>query len=186
MLARSLVREWTTVTVESAPRPLWTIMAAIGLPTMLLRPITTTCFPDVSRPDLTIICCTPAGVAGRKSGLPMRTRPTLVGWKQSTSFDGDIELMTCSSSRWDGSGSCTRKPCIVGSRLSSSTLAMSCSWVVSAGMRMVTDFIPRDSHISPFFLTYTCEAGSSPTSTTARPGVTPLAFRTSILCLSSP
>ena len=104
-------------------------------------------------PDLTSICWTPAGVAGRKSGSPMSILPTLDGWKQSTSFEGSMASITASSSMWSGSGSCTRYPCIDGSAFSSATFLRSSSWVVSFGMTIVIDLMPSSSHISPFFLT---------------------------------
>jgi hypothetical protein len=79
--ARFLVREWQTVTVQSAPLPLWISSAAIGLPTMLLRPRITASFPRSRRPIASSsITCTPAGVQGRKPSVcPMSILPTFTG-----------------------------------------------------------------------------------------------------------
>ena len=68
----SLVPVWHTVTVAFAPGAFCISNAARGLPTMLLRPRIATCFPPGSFPDRTSICCTPAGVAGRKRGAALQ------------------------------------------------------------------------------------------------------------------
>ena len=60
--ARSLVREWQTVTVQSAPFPGCINRAAIGLPTIVLRPRITASKPAVFTPLSISMTCTPAGV----------------------------------------------------------------------------------------------------------------------------
>ncbi|MNC63719.1 hypothetical protein D3C75_1138650 [compost metagenome] len=60
----------------------------MGLPTMLLRPTTTACLPAISTFIRFSTSMTPAGVQGRKPGLPIIRLPTLIGWKQSTSLSG--------------------------------------------------------------------------------------------------
>ena len=74
---RSRVRLWQTVTVASRPRR--SSSDAIGLPTMLLRPITTACAPAVSMPDRTSISTMPAGVHGSSVSSPSTRRPTFSG-----------------------------------------------------------------------------------------------------------
>jgi hypothetical protein len=85
--ARSFVREWATVTVQlAASRRL-----AIGLPTMLERPMTTALRPDRSLPRTrSISSMEPAGVQGTKavSASPAPSLPTLTKVKPSTSFSG--------------------------------------------------------------------------------------------------
>ena len=73
MSAKSGVLEWHSVTVPSA----WVSSAAMGLPTMLLRPSTTHRFPAGEMPYSRSISITPAGVQGRNTGSPMFSRPTL-------------------------------------------------------------------------------------------------------------
>ena len=50
---------------------------AMGVPTILLRPTTTQCFPSVSIPERVSKSTMPAGVAGRKVGKPSTMLPTL-------------------------------------------------------------------------------------------------------------
>lgn len=61
---------------------------AAGIPTILLRPITTALFPLISTPDLCSNSMHPLGVHGTNKGsLPfIARRPMLSGWKPSTSF----------------------------------------------------------------------------------------------------
>jgi len=64
------------VTVAFAPGWSWIMRAAIGLPTMLLRPISTHSLPDVSTPLCRSSSCTPAGVQGAKpSRSPISSLP---------------------------------------------------------------------------------------------------------------
>ena len=63
--ATSRVRVWQMVTVAFAPFAFWSRMFAIGLPTMLERPTTTTSAPSIFTPDRTSSCWIPAGVQGR-------------------------------------------------------------------------------------------------------------------------
>ncbi len=71
--ARSGVRLWQIVTVASACKSI----SAIGLPTVLLRPITTACLPRSRVPVLSISFMQPQGVQGRKPGRPASRRPAL-------------------------------------------------------------------------------------------------------------
>src|SRR5579864_5081887 len=64
-------------------------------------------------------------------------------------------------------------PCTDGSALSASTCARRSACDVSSGNRMVTLRMPASSVALPLLRTYTALAGSSPTSTTVRPGTTP-------------
>ena len=127
--ARSGVREWQVVTVPLCCNS----SAPMGLPTMLLRPSTTQCFPATGMSYSFSISMTPAGVQGKNTGSPMTSRPTLKGWKQSTSFSGWMAFRTWSSFRCSGRGSCTRMPSTASSPLSRSMSSSSSAWVVSAG-----------------------------------------------------
>lgn len=66
----------------------------MGLPTILLLPITTHSFPAISIPDLFRSWITPAGVQDTKPGLPIQRAPTFCGWKPSTSFKGEMASST--------------------------------------------------------------------------------------------
>ena len=129
--AKSSVREWQMVTVPSR----WVRRAAMGLPTMLLRPSTTHRFPRMGMSYSSSISITPAGVQGTNAGSPMTIRPTLKGWKQSTSLSGAMALMTVSSLRCPGRGSWTRMPSTRESSLSRRMRPSSSSWEVSAERR---------------------------------------------------
>ena len=63
-IPRSGVREWQTVTVALA----FSIMAASGLPTMLLRPTITACRPATATPSRLSSSMTPAGVQAPSVG----------------------------------------------------------------------------------------------------------------------
>src|SRR5256885_1810733 len=67
-------------------------------------------------------------------------------------------------------------PWILWSALRRSTTPSNSPSVVSFRSLIVSWYKPASSHAFPFILTYTCEAGFSPTSTTASPGVTPRAL----------
>ncbi len=88
--ARSRVREWQTVTVASA----CIRRSAMGFPTMSLRPSTTALRPATSIPLRLSISMIPAGVHGTKHGRFCTSRPTLAGWKPSTSFSGATRSRT--------------------------------------------------------------------------------------------
>ena len=69
-----------TVTVQFAFSLSCIINAAIGFPTMLLRPITTQFLPGVFTPDSLSMTCIPAGVHGTNpSRSPMSIFPTFTG-----------------------------------------------------------------------------------------------------------
>src|SRR5215213_3454894 len=151
--------------------------AAIGLPTIVLRPMTTHSAPAVATPYSPRSNCTPAAVHGTKPSVcPISSLPTLTGWKPSTSLSGRMWLMTVSGSICFGSGICTRIPSTVSSALSCSTSARSSACDVVDGSRIVSPAIPASRDAFSLPPTYTALAGSSPTSTTVRPGVTPFRF----------
>jgi hypothetical protein len=113
----------------------------------------------------------PAGVHGAStSSSPMARRPTFTGWNPSTSLAGSMAWMISSSSIWSGSGSWTRIPWISGSAFSPWTTPSSSSWGVSEGSVICFEWKPALSAAFPFIRTYWWLAGSSPTSTVARPG----------------
>src|SRR5829696_7805486 len=148
--------------------------AAIGLPTIVLRPMTTQSAPAVLTPYSPRSSCTPAAVQGTNPSVcPISSLPTLTGWKPSTSFSGRMWLMTVSGSICFGNGICTRMPCTVSSAFNCSTSASSSACDVVAGSRIVAPAIPASRDAFSLPPTYTALAGSSPTSTTVSPGVTP-------------
>ena len=115
----------------------------------------------------------PCGVHGRKHSSPISIFPALTGVKPSTSFSGAMASMTRFSSKPFGSGSCTSIPWIAGSALRSFTSFTRSASEVSAGRRISREYMPASRHAFSFAVTYETEAGLSPTSITASPGVTP-------------
>ena len=152
----------------------------IGLPTILLLPSTTHSLPSISIPDLLMSWITPAGVHDTKPGCPMLSAPTLIGWKPSTSLAGSISRTTAASSIWGGGGLCTSMPWTAGSTFNSRTIRSSSSWEASEGRTILREFIPSSAHFFTLEFTYTWEAGSSPTRTTAKPGVIPCSLSRAI------
>ena len=152
---------------------------------MLLRPIITQSLPAVSMLYFLSISITPAGVQGRKSGLPVISLPTLFGWKASTSFCSLMAFIIFCSFMWGGRGSCTSIPCTVGSLLSTSIRSKSCCSDAVLSRIYSRDFIPQYSQARFLFLTYTLDAGSSPTSTTARQGTPPSFLRAATCSFTS-
>jgi hypothetical protein len=73
--ARSRVREWAMVTVALR----WRRSSAIGLPTMLLRPMTTARAPSSATPVWSSRRMHPSGVHGTSVGAPARSAPPLSG-----------------------------------------------------------------------------------------------------------
>ena len=114
---------WQTVTVASPPCPFWSSSSAIGLPTICDRPSTTACAPRVSIPASISSSRIPSGVHGTNRGIPIASRPTLTGWKPSTSLSGSTRSITARSSICGGKGSWTRMPWTAGSALSRSMVA---------------------------------------------------------------
>ena len=119
----------------------------------------------------------PAGVQGRNTLPPVTTAPTFCGWKQSTSFSGEMRRISSSESMCSGTGSWQSMPLTELSRLSLSMSSISSSCAVCAGSANSSDFMPTFSQLFFLLLTYTLEAGSSPTIMTARHGSTPQLFR---------
>ncbi len=76
---RFLVRLWQTVTVASPPGPRCMSMMAMGLPTISLRPSTTTLAPAMGMLLRMSSCWMPWGVQGRNLGGLARSGPTFCG-----------------------------------------------------------------------------------------------------------
>ena len=85
-------------------------------------------------------------------------------------------LITCVSSRSPGKGKWQRIPCTTGSELRFCTNVSNSSWVVVSGKLCPMDLMQISSQVRFLLRTYTSEAGSSPTRTTARQGSIPLVF----------
>ena len=112
------------------------------MPTMLLRPSTTTSLPLTSTSLRCSSSMHPAGVHGTASGgRPPRRHmlPMLVAEKPSTSLETLISSSTSASLMWRGSGSCTRMPCTFGSSLSARTHASSSSCETLSGNSLSTE-----------------------------------------------
>ena len=136
--ARSRVREWQTVTVACSRRS----SAAIGLPTIWLRPTTTARRPASGMPLRRSSSRIPAGVAGTGPGSSSHRRPTLTGWKPSTSLAGSTSSSRRRSGRPAGSGSCTRMPSTAGSAFRARRAAATSSAATEAGSSTVRPSIP--------------------------------------------
>jgi len=93
MASSPRVALWHTVTVASPMDDFCSSNEAIGRPTMLLRPITATCLPQVLMPLRRNSSIIPAGAAGGMQPMPKASLPMLSGVKPSTSLRG---LMTSS------------------------------------------------------------------------------------------
>src|SRR5438876_251842 len=182
---RSRVPLCTTVTVAFAPFAFCMRSAARGFPTMLLRPAMTTSFPPGSWPERRRSSTTPAGVAGAKRGRPIRTSPTFVGWKQSTSFRGSTAATARSTRICGGSGCCTRMPWTFGSEFSFAISPSRRASETVSGSSIVQCASPISSEALPFIFTYNFEPGSSPTMIAASPGTTLRAASEAIRGISS-
>ncbi len=95
----------------------------------------------------------PSGVHGTNRGMPIASRPALIGWKPSTSFFGSIRSTTARSLICIGRGSWTRMPWTSGSAFSRSSVASSSSCDVSAGRRRTSPPKPTSSLILRLFRT---------------------------------
>ena len=84
------MRECAMVTVQFSRSS----SCAIGLPTMFERPMTTASRPDRSCFTDFASIIEPTGVHGASARSPIDRRPTLTGWKPSTSFAGSISSST--------------------------------------------------------------------------------------------
>ena len=129
ILSISLVLEWIRVTVAFASWRRWNI----GIPTMLLLPITAALIPEISGATVFIRCKQPRGVQEIDLGVfPLITKSaTFPGWSPSASLSLLTSLRTLSSSMWLGRGSCTRIPLTSGSAFSSLTNSMTSASVAS-------------------------------------------------------
>ncbi len=165
----SRVREWAMVTVQLS----FSSSCAMGRPTSTERPMTTALRPERSPSVSRSIIRQPSGVQGMRFGRPLASRPAFSTFSPSTSLRGSMASITACSSKPLGSGICTRMPWMAGSAFRARTRAIRSSCLVSAGSRWVTECSPASRLCSPLERTYIWLAGSSPTSTTARPGVSP-------------
>ena len=147
----------------------------------MLRPMTTAFAPAVSMPAAFNSLIQPRGVQGTKPVSSSSTSlATFSGWKPSTSLAGSISRTTAASSIWGGGGLCTSMPWTAGSTFNSRTIRSSSSWEASEGRTILREFIPSSAHFFTLEFTYTWEAGSSPTRTTAKPGVIPCSLSRAI------
>jgi hypothetical protein len=113
---RSGVPLWQMVTVALA----CSSSMAIGLPTMLLRPITTACLPlRIAQPIDSSMLHAAVGRAGAKAGLADHQRAGAGDVKAVDILGGGDGLDDGIPHRCArGSGNCTRMPCTAGSALS--------------------------------------------------------------------
>ena len=146
---RSRVAEWQIVTVQRAIRS----SSAIGRPTMFDWPMTTACLPARSSPVSFSSRMQPHGVHGRSTGILRTSRPTLYGWKPSTSFCGSMRSVTFSASMCFGSGSWTRIPLTAGSAFRRSISASSSASEAAAGRSKANDRMPTASVVLRFMRT---------------------------------
>ena len=172
--ARFCVALWHTVTVPPAS----SISKACGRPTILDAPTMQTFLPRMSIWYSASRVITPLGVQGRSSGIFCAKRPMLYGWKPSTSFCGWMRSKTDWLLMCLGSGSCTKMPSTSGSAFRRSIKSSNSASPVAAGRMCENDLSAAFSQAACLLRTYTALAGSSPTSTTAKPGTrNPAALR---------
>ena len=120
---------------------------------MFERPTTTASPPGESPSRLAEQHQQPSGVQGTNRAAPLASRPTLSGWKPSTSFAGAIASITRASSM------CVRQRQLdqdavrrAASRVQRSTSAEQLGLRVAAGRRCSTEYHrrPRGSALSLF------------------------------------
>ena len=145
----STVALWQTVTVALA----CSSSRAIGLPTVLLRPITTACLPLIGTPVLSISFMQPEGVHGRKPGRPAIRSPALCTEYPSTSLAVEMRSITFCGSMCFGSGIWTRMPWMVGSALSASRRAISSASDSVASYFSSTECTPASAQALTLFFT---------------------------------
>ena len=97
---------WVMATVASR----FISMLAIGLPTMLLAPTTTTFWPAMGMLLYSSMHNTPYGVQGGNTVSPATNAPTLYRLKPSTSLVTAMASSIARASKCAGNGSCTRMP----------------------------------------------------------------------------
>ena len=118
-----------------------------GIPTILLRPITTALFPRISKSVLSSIRITPAGVQGSNPlTSPWTSLPRFCAWNPSTSLFGSIRSVIETSSIPEGRGDWTRTPLILGSSLSDLTVVATSSYSASEATSTRTLRIPSRAH----------------------------------------
>ena len=98
--ARFLVREWAIVTVAFSSSNI----SATGLPTRMLRPITTAFLPASSILAEASSSITPAGVQLRNPSSPRASLPRLFGCRPSASLSGSSRFNRAIASRFSGNG----------------------------------------------------------------------------------
>ena len=148
--ARSRVALWQIVTVALAASSI----IAIGLPTVLLRPMTTACAPAIGTFASCSMRMTPYGVQGRNPTPPRPPAPSIrpvikapadSRWKPSTSFWSAIASMTRAGSICGGNGIWTRMPWMFGSSLRRSIAVSSSACVVSPGRHAMSERMPTSA-----------------------------------------
>src|SRR5690606_34754104 len=175
------VNLWQLVVVQ----PAISSSSAIGRPTWLLTPTMVALCPRTGRSVQASSVVIPRGVQGRRPNWRSARWPTFSGWNPSTSLRGSMRWIRRLASGMPGNGSCTRMPWTDGSALSRSMSASSSDSLVPAGRSWSRAWMPTFSAARRLLRTYTDEAGSSPTSTTASPGrAFPAATRASTRALS--
>ena len=92
--------------------------------------------------------------SSRGAGQKHIAAPTFCGWKQSTSFSGEMRRISASESICSGTGSWQSMPLTDESALRRSMSAMSSSCFVSAGSANSSDFMPTFSQLFFLLLTY--------------------------------
>ena len=121
----------------------------------------------------------PSGVQGTIAFCPVPSSPTFETWNPSTSLAGSMALMTRSAVEMRRAAAaapgCRGPP---GRRSAAATSASSSASDVVGGQPVLERGHPGlDASACPWCGRRPGEAGSSPTSTTARPGVTPCSSR---------
>ena len=110
-----------------------------------------------------------------KRARPIMSSPWFSGCNPSTSFNGEVAFCSSKMSIGDsgGNGDCTMMPCTFGSAFNRSINDSASSKDASAARNSSNATIPHSAAALYFIPTYIFEAGSSPISTSTKPGVTP-------------
>jgi hypothetical protein len=144
----------------------------IERPIVTPRPTTTTCVPARAKPLRSSSSITARGVHGSGeviSSLTLSTSlPRLVGCRPSASFAGSIRSRMRSVSMPQRQLHDVAVAGRVGVEAIDRASTSAC--VASAGSSTWIEFMPIASDSRCFIPTYSCDAGSAPTSTVAMPG----------------
>ena len=117
----------------------------MGLPTMFERPTISASSPTSGLSSDLMSISEPSGVQGTMPPAPVATRPTLIGWKPSTSLAGSTASSTAVLSMCFGSGSCTRMPSTSLSAFSRAISASSSAWLVLSLRRCSNERMPAST-----------------------------------------